>query len=109
METKIIKMDTEVLGTKTLIKGKTKKIVVKNYYDLDGQIINEGTTTENYENEVDFEIIEKQVKYNWKFMKPTITEQWEIKVNGTKVNYGELTSYRHSSRQLTLHACVGAG
>ena len=71
VETRAIKTNTEVLGTKTLYKGKTKKIEVNKYYDLDGQEINEGKDVLEYPNEVDFEIIEKKIRYNWEFTEPT--------------------------------------
>lgn len=109
METHTVKLDTEVLSTKTLIKATTKKVVVKKYYDLDGQIIDEGTDTYKFDHDVPFEITEKKIKYNWEFIEPTIHEVWGMTLNGKKVNYGELTQYRYSKTQLTLHACVGAG
>ena len=110
METHTIKLDTEVLGTKTLFKGKTKKIEVNKYYDLDGTVINEGKDVIDYPNEAEFEIIEKKVKYNWEFMEPSIFERWELKVNGMRILTDlELTGYRVLKTKVVLQGCTGAG
>lgn len=110
METHTIKLDTEVVGTRTLFAGKTKKIELNKYYDLDGTIINEGKDTINYDSEVPFEIIEKKIKYNWEYISPQVLERWEIKVNGMRICTDvELTGYKVLKTKLVLSGCTGAG
>lgn len=102
-----IKVDRKVLGVKTLLKGKVKRIIVKKYYDLNGSIINEGQDMLDYRREREFEITSTKEKmygktFNW----------WNIKVNGKSIDdEWELTSYKFDkqNKQLILEGCTGAG
>ena len=109
MET--IKLNTEVTGVKKLLTGKTKKVIIKKYYDLNGQCYDEGTETKTFKEDKNFEIVEKKVKYNWGFgMKPTTFKEWEVYIDGKRYYEDcEITGYKHNTMQLVLEGCVGAG
>ena len=108
MET--IKLDTKLISSKILFSGKTKQIELNKYYDLDGMIIDDGTDIINYENETQFEIIEKKIKYDWGYGSQEIIDCWEIKVNGKKIYKDiELTAYKVLKNKLVLSGCSGAG
>lgn len=109
METKTFKVDTEVLDTKTVYKGVTKKIEINKYWDSHGREVDWGQDVKTFDKEVPFEIISKQIKYNWKYMEPTVFESWDILVNGEKLTGFELTGYKALKTKLVLHACMGAG
>ena len=108
MEVHEIKTDTKVLSTKVLFKGKTNKVVNKKYWDSHGHHVDWGTDTMKFDHDVDVEIIEKQIRYNFEYTEPFTATIWDVKVDGKSIE-GEVTYYRHSSRQLTLHNCIGAG
>ena len=106
METIQLKVDIKNIGKpKVLLAGQVKEIVVNKYYDLDGQIINEGQDTTKFEEAKDFEITKQPKKmYDYKF------DDWSIKVNGEKFDTGwELTGYKLVGDRLVLRACTGAG
>ena len=111
METITIETNTEVLSTKVLLEGKTKKIVVSKYYDLDGQTISEGVDTKEFDTPKPFKIIEKKIKFNWSYGNPTIINEWEVIVNGKPFgeNEYEITGYDFKTKTLKLTGCVGAG
>ena len=103
-----IETETKVLSEKVLVKGKTKKVVNKKYWDSHGHNVDWGTDTMKFDHDVDVEIVEKQIEYNLEYIGPVTFTLWDVKVDGKEID-GEVTSYRHSSRQLTLHNCIGAG
>lgn len=110
MELQTINLNTEVVGTKTLCQGKTKTIVVNKYYDLDGQIINEGTDIVNFASEVPFEIVENKIRFNWKTQTPTFIDEWVVKVKGGEFRSDlEITGYKVLKTKLVLSGCTGAG
>ena len=110
METHTIKLDTEVLNKRTLVKGHITAVEVNKYYDLDGTIIDEGKDVVDYPNGADFEIISKHIKYNWEYMEPTIFERWELFVNGMRILTDlELTGYKVLKNKVILQGCTGAG
>ena len=103
-------MKKEVLSSKTLIKGKINKIEVYKYYDLHGQEISEGTEKINYDELVDFEIVEVKEKWIFDHSEPSIFDMWKININGEKsLNEYEITGYKLVDKKLLLHGCVGAG
>lgn len=108
MEVHEIKMDTKVLSTKVLFKGKTNKVVNKKYWDSHGNHVDWGTDTMKFDHDVDVEIVEKEIEYSSEYIHPTVFTSWDVTVDGKKIE-GDVTYYRHSSRQLTLHNCIGAG
>ena len=109
METHTIKTTSKVLSTKTLLKGKTKKIIVNKYWDSHGNEVDWGTDTTKFDTEKEFEIIEEQVERDFGFSKYTFDE-WKIIVDGKRFDTGyELTGYKAQKTQLVLHGCVGAG
>lgn len=107
METHKIDIPTIDLGKTKLLKGKVKKIIVKKYYNLDGQIIDEGTDTFTYDKSADFEI-ESSKKKMWEFE----YDWWTILVNGENIGKEwELTSYNYDKEKqlLILKGCTGEG
>lgn len=105
METHTIKVEQKELSSKTLLKGKVKKITVNKYWDSHGNEIDWGTDTTKFEAEKDFEIIEKKQEIFGQ-----IFAIWNILVDGKRFDKEfELTGYKLSGNNLTLHGCVGAG
>ena len=105
METHEIKVEQKNLGSKIILKGKVKKITVNKYWDSHGDEIDWGTDTTKFDTEKEFEIVEKQQKiFN------QIFEVWNLYVDGERFDTEfELTGYKLSGNNLTLHGCVGAG
>ena len=110
MEWHTIETKQKVLKQITLIKGKTKKIVVNKYYNLDGDIIDEGTDTTKFDSEKDFEIIATTKEMQFGDGDPFEMEDWAIYVDGERFDAGyELTSYHKQKTQLVLRGCTGCG
>ena len=105
-----VHLDTEDLGTKTLYKGKTKRIDVKKYYDLKDHTIDEGTDITKYDQEVDFEIKAHKVKTHWEYCPDTEEEYWEVYVNGERFDkHFEVVEYNVLKTKLVLTGCTGVG
>lgn len=97
----------EILGEKTLLEGEVEEIIVNKYYDLDGDIIQEGQDTLQYRYGAQFKITATKKKmYDYEF------EWWNIVVNGLNIGREwELTSYNYDrkNKRLVLKGCTGAG
>ena len=77
-----------------------KKVILQEYYDLNGDIINEGTKTWEYA-EV------KIQKHSWK----EFGKKWsfiEVFVNGQEIE-SEITSIKGNENILRLRGCTGCG
>ena len=107
METVELNVEEQELGKRTLLEGEVEKIIVNKYYDLDGDIIQEGQDTFEYRYGAQFKITAtKRKMFDYEY------EWWMIEVNG--LNLGrewELTSYNfdRKNKQLILKGCTGAG
>lgn len=79
---------------------KVKKVILSQYYDLDGNIIDEGTKTwKNAEVKVQ--------KHSWK----EFGKKWnfiEVFVNGKEIE-AEITSIQGNSNLMRLEGCIGCG
>lgn len=90
---------------KILLEGKTKEIMVYKFYDLDGDIINEGTDTQSFDTEKDFKITS-----TWKKIGNYEYEDWEVYVDGKRFGKEyEITGYTIKENRLILKGCTGAG
>lgn len=90
---------------KTILKRKTSQVLLDKYYDLDGNIINEGDEVIKLPKDSTLEITEvKRKMFDYEF------EVWLVKVNGEKFaeDY-EITGYAIEPDQIVLHACTGCG
>ncbi len=111
MEDIEIKMDTEVLSSKTIYKGKTTRLEIHDYWDSHGTKVNWGNREVNFDHEAEIEIVSKQVKYDFgPSWRAQVFEIWDLLVDGKEYNLeAELTGYRALKTKLVLQACVGAG
>ena len=107
MKTVKVSVPTETLGEKTLLEGECEEVIINKYYDLDGDIIQEGQDTLQYPYGADFKITATKKKmYDYEY------EWWSIVVNGLNIDREwELTSYHfdRETKRLTLKGCTGAG
>jgi hypothetical protein len=102
-----VEVPTKILEVKDLLEGDVREIVVDKYYDLDGDIINEGRDTFKYDLGAAFKITSTK-----KLMWETEFEDWNILVNGERLDKEwELTSYKYDRKnfRLILKGCTGAG
>ena len=90
---------------KTILKRKTSQVLLDKYYDLDGNIINEGDEVIKLPKDSTLEITEvKRKMFDDEF------EGWLVKVNGEKFaeDY-EITVDAIEPDKIVLHACTGCG
>lgn len=106
-----LSVKSQVVSSKKIWEGNIKKVVIKKYYDLDGQLIDEGTDTIKYEKEVSAKIVSRKIKYIWTHgSKPTFLEDWEVTIDNEKIGSDlEFTQYEKTPTQLILYGCVGCG
>ena len=110
MATMTIIVDTKVLEKKTLYKGTTRKIVVSKYYDFNGEIIDQGRDTINYDADASIEIISEKIEHKYGRTDPVIFDVWTLLVNGEKICEDlEITGYKAQKTQLLIEGCIGAG
>ena len=110
-ETHEIKIETEVLSSKTIYKGKTTRLEIHDYWDSHGTNVDWGKREKEFSHEVEIEIVSKQVRYDFgPHVAPQVFEVWDLLVNGKKYDLeAELTGYKALKTKLVLSACVGAG
>ena len=115
---KEIKIDKDLFSTqqkgdtKSLLTGTLKKIVVKKFWDSHGKDVDWGKDEINYNDLVDFEIIEKTMVMKSKYLPDYEYTNWYLKINGEdKDLQGEICgySYNENNHTLRIKLCIGAG
>ncbi len=111
MESVEIKMDTEVLSSTTIYKGKTTRLEIHDYWDSHGTKVDWGTREKDFGHEAEIEIVSKQVKYDFgPHVAPQVFEIWDLLVDGKKYDLeAELMGYKALKTKLVLTACIGSG
>ena len=102
-------INREKISEKTICFGKTHLIELHKYYDLDGDKINEGIDTFNYDTAVDFKIVE--TKYATHFVTGDVNATWwDLYLNGEETPLqADITGYKINGDVLVLSGCTGCG
>lgn len=117
LETFEIKIEKEVLSEEksTLFKLPEAKVSATFYWDAHGHKVPwegpNGKKSMNVSGK-NIELVKTVKVEKWEdFDKPFTFETWDLYVNGSKVDMGEITSYAISSdrKSVKLKSCMGAG
>ena len=97
---------------KLLFANELNKIVLDKFWDSHGTEVDYGRDEINYNNLVNFQIIEKEMVMKTEYLPDYEYTEWELLVNGkVKELSGEICAYDFDEDEHTLyiHLCIGAG